>query len=43
VIEPGDRVLVIFGQGHAPILRQLAIDSGDIDVVEPGAYLKPGN
>ena len=40
VVEPGDRVLVIFGQGHAPILRQLVVDGGDMELVEPNQFLK---
>lgn len=39
VVQPGDKVIVLFGQGHAPILRQLVIDSGNMDLVEPSAYL----
>ena len=41
VIEsPEDRVLVIFGAGHAPILRELIQSSPDLQLVEPNDYLK---
>lgn len=41
VIESSeDRVLVIFGAGHAPILRELIQSSPDLQLVEPGDYLK---
>jgi hypothetical protein len=41
VIEsPEDRVLVIFGAGHAPILRELIGSSPDLQLVEPNDYLK---
>jgi len=41
VIEsPEDRVLVIFGAGHAPILRELIQSSPDLRLVEPNDYLK---
>jgi hypothetical protein len=40
VIEsPADRVLVIFGQGHAPYLRELVQSSPDMQLVEPNEYL----
>jgi hypothetical protein len=35
----GDRVLVIFGQGHAPCLRELVRSSPDMQLVEPNEYL----
>ncbi len=35
-----DRVLVIFGQGHAPILREMVQSSPDLQLVEPNDYLK---
>lgn len=34
-----DRILVIFGAGHAPILRELINYSEDYQLVEVGAYL----
>ena len=41
VIEsPEDRVLVIFGAGHAPILRELIQSSPDLRLIEPNDYLK---
>ena len=39
ISEPGDRVLVLFGQGHAPILRDLVSTSEPMCLVEPGDYL----
>lgn len=38
---PEDRVLVIFGNGHAPLLRELVQSSPDMKLVEPNAYLRP--
>ena len=37
--SPTDRVLVIFGQGHAPYLRELVKSSPDLQLVEPNEYL----
>lgn len=37
--SPADRVLVIFGQGHVPYLRELVRSSPDMELVEPNAYL----
>ena len=37
--SPGDRVLVIFGQGHVPYLRELVRSSPDMELVEPNDYL----
>jgi hypothetical protein len=39
VESPEDRVLVIFGAGHAPILRELVRSSPDLELVEPNDYL----
>lgn len=40
-IEPSDtRVLVIFGQGHAPYLRDAVKSSPDMELIEPNQYLK---
>ena len=40
VIEsPADRVLVLFGQGHVPYLRELVRSSPDLELVEPNEYL----
>lgn len=38
-IAKGDRVLVIYGSGHAKILRELIQDSGDLELVEASKYL----
>jgi hypothetical protein len=39
VAGPGDRVLVIFGAGHAPILRRLVEAAPQMRLVEPSRYL----
>lgn len=39
VAEPGSRVLVIFGAGHAPILRRLVEASYQMELVKPSRYL----
>jgi hypothetical protein len=39
--EPGDRILVIFGSGHAPILRELVIHDPVLELVEANDFL-PG-
>ncbi len=38
--QPGERVLVIAGQGHTAILRQLLADDPDRKAVDARAYLK---
>lgn len=38
-LEPGDRVFVIYGAGHVPILRQLVADSPYFCVEDPLRYL----
>lgn len=38
--NPGDRVLVIYGAGHAPLLRQFADQSGAFLVIDPVPYLR---
>jgi Family of unknown function (DUF5694) len=40
-IQPGDRVLVLYGSAHAKILRELVQDSGDLALVEASTYLPP--
>jgi hypothetical protein len=39
IAEPGDRILVIYGSGHAPILRALVTADRDMTLVEPLEYL----
>ncbi|MAF12396.1 hypothetical protein CMK11_18275 [Candidatus Poribacteria bacterium] len=39
VLEDGDRVLVIVGSGHAPILRQLVSSAPGLSLADPLAYL----
>lgn len=38
--QPGDRVLVIFGQGHVPLLERIAKDSPYFEWVDVLPYLK---
>ena len=40
-LEPSyTRVLIIFGQGHAPYLRDAVMSSSDMTLIEPNAFLK---
>jgi hypothetical protein len=39
VAGPGERVLVLFGAGHAPILRRLVDAAPQMQLVEPARYL----
>jgi Family of unknown function (DUF5694) len=41
IAEPGDRILVIFGSGHAAILRALVQATPDMVLIETGDYLPP--
>jgi len=38
--SPDDRVVMFIGQGHAAILRQFVKDSPDLELIDPGEYLK---
>lgn len=38
--DPGDRVLVVYGAGHAPLLHQFADQSGAFRVIDPVPYLR---
>lgn len=38
--SPEDRVLVIYGQGHAKLLRSFVEDSPDLQFVDPLTVLK---
>ena len=38
--DPEDRVLVVYGAGHAPLLRQFADQSGAFLVTDPVSYLR---
>ncbi len=42
VTEPGDRVIVLFGSGHAYWLRHFAENTPDFSLVEPRSYLVAG-
>jgi hypothetical protein len=39
IAEPGDRVLVIFGAGHAAILRELIAGDPGLELIEANDYL----
>lgn len=39
VVRPGDRVLLLIGAGHSPLLRQCVQDMPGWQLVEPGPYL----
>lgn len=41
IVEPRDRILVIFGSGHAPILRQLVTAHPEMILVDALEYLPP--
>ena len=38
--RPGDRVVVLFGSGHAHLLRQCVAATPGFELVEPNEYLK---
>lgn len=40
IAQPGDRVLVLFGSGHRPLLNEYLRQSGLFEVVEVADYLK---
>ena len=40
VSTPDDRVLLIFGQGHAPLLRHFVEASCDFTLAEPADYIR---
>ncbi len=40
ISEPGDRIFIIYGQGHIKILRDLVVESPDFCLVDPLPYLK---
>lgn len=42
VASPADRLLVVYGSGHIPLLRQLALDSGLFSLENPHDYLPEG-
>ncbi|NBC65766.1 MAG: hypothetical protein GVY07_08965 [Bacteroidetes bacterium] len=39
IAEPGDRIIVIFGSGHAPLLRYFVESDLQMKLVEPSDYL----
>ena len=41
VTEPGDRLLLVIGAGHVPILKQAADSSPEYRLVEVRSVLKP--
>lgn len=40
IAQPGDRILLIIGAGHTPILRELVRSHPGMQLVEPLAYLR---
>lgn len=42
IAEPGDRILVVMGAGHAPILRHLIAHTPGMELVDVGEYLPGG-
>jgi hypothetical protein len=40
IAHPGDRILLIIGQGHTPILRELVRSHAGMRLVEPSEYLR---
>lgn len=40
--QPGDRLLIIFGAGHAAILRQLIASDPQLELIEASAFLPAG-
>jgi len=40
--KPGDRIAVIYGSGHAFLLRQCVIETPGFELVEANDYLPPG-
>jgi hypothetical protein len=42
ISAPGERILLIVGWGHLPILRHCALASPEHELVEAGPYLDPG-
>ncbi len=40
IAQPGDRILLIIGMGHTPILRELVRSHPGMQLVEPLAYLR---
>lgn len=41
--EPGDRWLVIYGDGHSPLLRQFLHGTCEVTVIPAEDYLRAGN
>lgn len=39
IAEPGDRIILIIGQGHAPVLRQFVRDHPEMELIEPNDFL----
>lgn len=40
IAEPGDRIVVVYGQGHIPILRDFVIESPDFCAEDPLPFLR---
>ena len=41
ISSPGDRILVIYGQGHIPLLKQFTQDSPYFECMDTQKYLRP--
>lgn len=41
LVEPGDRVLVIYGSSHGKLLRDFVRESADLELVDADRYLAP--
>ncbi len=40
IVEPGDRIFMMFGAGHTPFLRPLLKDSPRVEFIDPMNYLE---
>ena len=43
LIEPNDRIFVLYGVGHALCLRRFVHDFGELELIEPSDYLLGGS
>jgi hypothetical protein len=41
IARPGDRVVVVFGSGHAFWLRHFVQNTPGFELIEPNSYLRP--
>lgn len=40
IASPGDRIIVVYGSGHIPLLQHLASSSGVFELIDPLPYLR---